>query len=440
MKTKSPTGNKSRNKDRKISDFFSTKILNRLAIKSGFKKRSNSKISAKNLILGFMMMVSKKKNTYECWSQEISLLSGSVISRQAVEERMRPETTAMLKLTLGEEFKKSLHTRATQQVQRKFKHIKLEDSTVLNLPEELSSVFSGNVSGGKKKSQAKIHALYDFTENAFDFMNLHSFTRNDQSLSMDSIRYLSQGDLLLRDMGFPVLDVLDEIETRGAYFISPKSFQTNVYDPETKEKIDLIKVLSKRGFFDDEVLVSKKHKKMRLVILPLPSELVAQRKRKASCDRDKRLNHSSEYYNLLGYSILITNVPQTMCSAEEISKLYGLRWQIEIIFKSWKSGFYLVKLAPSKCDNPERIYCMIYLWLIFIMLFHTLWINHNQAYLRKKANLSILKLASFFSDYFPLILIEKNATKIRKLMLLKCRYDKRNDRINLMQKYEKIAV
>ena len=244
MKTKSLTGNKSRNKDRKISDFFSTKILNRLAIKSGFKKRSNSKISAKNLILGFMMMVSKKKNTYECWSQEISLLSGSVISRQAVEERMRPETTAMLKLTLGEEFKKSLHTRATQQVQRKFKHIKLEDSTVLNLPEELSSVFSGNVSGGKKKSQAKIHALYDFTENAFDFMNLHSFTRNDQSLSMDSIRYLSQGDLLLRDMGFPVLDVLDEIETRGAYFISPKSFQTNVYDPETKEKIDLIKVLS----------------------------------------------------------------------------------------------------------------------------------------------------------------------------------------------------
>jgi len=129
-----------------------------------------------------------------------------------------------------------------------------------------------------------------------------------------------------------------------------------------------------------------------------------------------------------------------MCSAEEISKLYGLRWQIEIIFKSWKSGFSLVKLAPFKCDNPDRIYCMIYLWLIFIMLFHTLWINRNQAYLQKKANLSILKLASFFSDYFALILIEKNETKIRKLMLLKCRYDKRNDRINLMQKYEKIAA
>ena len=440
MKTKSPFETKSRNKDRKIIDFFSAKKLNLLAIKSGYKKRSNGKISARNLILGFMKMATKKKNTYEFWSQEISLLSGSVISRQAVEERMRTETTALLKLALEEEFKKSIQTRSSQQVSRKFKHIKLEDSTVINLPEELSSVLPGNVSRGKKKSQAKIHALYDFTENAFDFMHMHSYTRNDQSLSMDSIAYINQGDLLLRDMGFPVLGALDEIESRGAYFISPKSFKINVYDPVSNEKIDLVKVLSKRVNFDEEVLVSKKHKKMRLVILPLPPKFVAERKRKAYSDRDKRLNHSKEYYHLLGYSIFITNVPQAICSAEEISKLYGLRWQIEIVFKSWKSGFSLEKLTPSKCNNPDRIYCMIYLWLIFILLFHTLWINHDQVYLKKNANLSILKLAKFFSDYFSMILLEKNEKKLRELMLLKCRYDKRNDRVNLMQKYENIAA
>ncbi len=440
MKTKSPSGIKSRNKDRKIIDFFKARKLNLLAIKSGYRKRSNGKINARNLILGFMMMATKKKNTYEFWSQEISLLSGSVISRQAVEERMRPETTALLRLTLEEEFKKSIQTRSTQQVSRKFKHIKLEDSTVINLPEELSFVLPGNVSRGKKKSQAKIHALYDFTENAFDFMHMHSYTRNDQSLSMDSIAYINQGDLLLRDMGFPVLEALDEIETRGAYFISPKNFQINVYDQVSNKKIDLVKVLSKREIFDEEVLVSKKHKKMRLVILPLPPKSVAERKRKAYSDRDKRLNHSKEYYHLLGYSIFITNVPQTICSAEEISKLYGLRWQIEIVFKSWKSGFSLEKLTPSKCNNPDRIYCMIYLWLIFILLFHTLWINYDQTYLKKNANLSILKLAKFFSDYFSMILLEKNEKKLRGLMLLKCRYDKRNDRVNLMQKYKKIAA
>ena len=440
MKTKSPFGNKSRNKERKIIDFFKTRELNLLAIKSGYKKRSNGKISARNLILGFMMMATKKKNTYESWSQEISLLSGSIISRQAVEERMRPETTAMLRLTLEEAFKKSLQTRSTQQVSRKFKHIKLEDSTVINLPEELSFVFPGNVSKGKKKSQVKIHTLYDFTENTFDFMHMHNYTRNDQSLSMDSITYLNQGDLLVRDMGFPMLDVCDEIEAKGAYFITPKSFTMNVYDQVSNKKIDLVKILLKKGIFDQEVLVSKKHKKMRLVILPLPPKSVAERKRKAHNDRDKRLNHSKEYYYLLGYSIFITNVPQTICSAKEISKLYGLRWQIEIVFKSWKSGFSLEKLTPSKCNNPDRIYSMIYLWLIFILLFHTLWINYDQTYLKKNANLSILKLAKFFSDYFSTILLEKHEKKLRELMLVKCRYDKRNDRINLMQKYDKIIA
>jgi hypothetical protein len=179
---------------------------------------------------------------------------------------------------------------------------------------------------------------------------------------------------------------------------------------------------------------------MRLVILPLPPKIVAERKRKARSDRDKRLNHNKGYYQLLSYSVFITNIPQTICSAEEISKLYGLRWQVEIVFKSWKSGFSLEKLIPYKCNNPERIYCMIYLWLIFILLFHKMWVNHKGQYLNKNANLSILKLAKCFSEFFSLIVIENNERKIRKLLLLKCRYDKRKDRTNLMQKYEKIAA
>ncbi len=179
---------------------------------------------------------------------------------------------------------------------------------------------------------------------------------------------------------------------------------------------------------------------MRLVVLPLPPDLVEEKRRKAHNDRDKRLNHSKEYYQLLGYSILLTNIPQSKCSAEEISKLYNLRWQIEIVFKSWKTGFSLEKLTPAKCNNPNRIYCMIYLWLMYILLFHTFWINHNNAYLQKDANLSIIKLARFFSDNFMLIITEPDNTKIRTLMLLKCRYDSRNDRINLMQKFNKYVT
>ena len=439
MKTKSPSGRKS-HKNCKVIELFNGKKLNLLAIKSGYKRRSRGKISAKNLILGFMIMACKKKNTYESWSQEISLLTGSIISRQAVEERMRSETTNLLKIALEEELKRSLHKRQHQLTSKKFKHIKLEDSTVLSLPEELSDTFPGNVSKGKKKSQAKIHALYDFTGNNFDFLNVHSFRQNDQSLSKDSIAYLNKGDLLLRDMGFLVLETLYQIQARQAYFISPKRFHIQVYDSGTKEKIDLVKTLSKNKFFDREVLVSNKLKPMRLVILPLPENLAEEKRRKARRDRDKRLNHSKEYYQLLGYSILITNIPQSECNAEEISKLYGLRWQVEMVFKSWKSCFLLEGLIPAKCTNPHRIYCMIYLCLLFILIFHSYWINHNQVYLGKDANLSIIKLARFFSDNFTQIITGNNSFKIKILMLRKCQYDKRNDRINLIQKFIKYAA
>jgi len=439
MKTKSPCGNKSLNRC-KVIDFFNSRKINLLAHKSGYKRRSSGKISAKNLIMGFMIMVSKKKNTYDCWSQEISLLSGTVVSRQAVEERMRAETSMLLKLVLEEELKTSIQARSLQGDSKKFNHIKLEDSTVINLPEELSSTFPGNVSKGKKKSQAKIHALYDFTENVFDYMNVHSFTQNDQSLSKNSIAYLNKGDLLLRDMGFLVLDSLDQIQAREAYFICPKQFQIHVYDPVTKKKIDLIKTVLKDRFFDREVLVSSKLTPMRLVMLPLPPNLVEEKRRKAHNDRDKRLNHSKEYYQLLGYSILLTNIPQSECNAEEISKLYGLRWQIEIVFKSWKSGFSLEKLIPTKCNNPHRIYCMIYLWLMYILLFHIYWINPGQVYIQEQANLSIIKLARFFSENFTQIITDQDELKIKALMLRKCKYDKRNDRINLMQKFNKYAA
>jgi len=440
MKTKSPKWNKFQNKENIFLDKFQTKVINKIAEITKYKKRKTGKIKAKDLIIGFMIMVSKKQNTYESWSQEVSLLSKSIISKQAIEERMQPETTDMIKMVLEKELEKNIKS-YSENYTFKFNSIKLEDSTTLNLPKELSTIFPGNVSKGKNKSQCKIDALYNFTKNSFDFMNLHSFTNNDQSLSSDVLEYVNSGDLLLRDMGYLVLDTLDKLDKKGVYFISQKSSRIKVYAKETNDEIDLRKVLRKKGFFDQEVLVGKKKKiKMRLVINPLPTKQVAERKRKAKQDRDKRLNHSEEYYELLGYSIFITNIPKSLSCAEEISKLYGLRWHIEIIFKSWKSYFSLEKLIPSKCKNPNRIYSMIYLWLLYILLFHTVWMNQNGLYLQKGMNLSILKMAKFYSENFYLILTNKDEEQLKQLMLSKCKYDKRNDRLNLMQKYEKQAA
>jgi hypothetical protein len=443
MNTKSPFRNKSQYKGNNFSKIFDNRSINKISKVSRYKKRNRGKVSARNLIIGFMMMVSKKMNTYENWAQEVSIGAKESVSKQAMEERMRPETTAMIKMVLEKELQKNLLTQARlkDQSQSKFNSINIEDSTIFNLPEELSFAFPGNVSKGKKKSQIKLHALYDLNQNNFQFIDLHSFTRNDQSLSAHVLKFIKPGDLLLRDMGFLVLDVLEQIDIQGAFFISRKKSQIKVFDTDTEQEIDLLKQLRKKKFFDKIVLVGQKRKmKTRLVIIPLPLDQASEKRRKASKDRDRRSNHNKDYYELLGYSIFITNIPQSCCQTEEIKKLYGLRWRIEIIFKSWKSCFSIEKLIPLKCNNPNRIYCMIYLWLLYIFLFQVVWMNHYTEYQSYEINLSLLKMARFFSVHFDLIFTCKNDRFFDHLILYKCRYDKRIDRLNMIQKYDKIAA
>lgn len=390
-------------------------------------------------------MVSKRLKTYEDWASETGILCGKSLSKQAIEERMNSKTENMLRLVFEEKLSSLLHNsivEKTMDTGQKFKSIKIDDSTIINLPVTVREVFPGNVSRGEKKSQAKIHTLYNLTNNTFPFLNLHSFRENDQSLSDSVLPYLEEGDLILRDLGFQVLSVQKEFIEKGIYFISKKKFGTKIFDIHTGKEIKLLKHLRKKGWLDKEVLVGKTDRvKMRLVIIPFSQEKAGQRRRKAKKDRDKRCNHSLEYYELLGYSVLITNVLSDKCSRTEIGQIYGLRWRIETIFKSWKSYFSLEKIIPIKCKNIHRIKCSIYLMLLYIVLFQMVWMNY---YLKDRKGgfqgLSLLKLAKFFTQHLNIILEQKTGKKLEKQLFRQCKYEKRNDRENTMEKYEKLVA
>ena len=259
------------------------------------------------------MMASKKMNTYESWASEISTLTGKAVTRQAVDNRMNTTTHFLLKKLMEEKLTASIaqsNLKAKQEVvTSKFRSITIEDSTTLSLPAELSATFPGNVSKGKRKSQAKIHALYNFTANAFSLFDIHSYSQNDQSLASHSLPNLECGDLLLRDMEFFKIAVLKKFNADGIQFITRKTANVKVYDVATGVELNLVKQLRKNGYWDEDVLVGiDEQPKLRLVITPLPATQAAERRRKAKQDRDKRLNHSKGYYTLLGYAIYLTNI------------------------------------------------------------------------------------------------------------------------------------
>jgi hypothetical protein len=175
-------------------------------------------------------------------------------------------------------------------------------------------------------------------------------------------------------------------------------------------------------------------------MLPLPEKQAAEKRRKARHDRDKRLNHSREYYQWIGYNAFITTAGNDIWSTTEVGEVYKVRWQIEIIFKSWKSGFHMQSLLHEQCTNECRAKLSIYLILLFLFLFMQKIYVHYKEDIEKKTGKSIgmIKFIGFISTNF-IEFFMLSTKHIKNQIALHCSYDKRYDRMNmadLLQKFK----
>ena len=109
---------------------------------------------------------------------------------------------------------------------------------------------------------------------------------------------------------------------------------------------------------------------MRLVCQRLPPAVAAERRRKAKANAQKdgrRGSPSQRYLQLLDWAIFITNVRETQLSIAQVILVYRLRWQIELIFKLWKSRAHLRQIGNWRA---ARVLCQLYARLIGLLLFH----------------------------------------------------------------------
>jgi putative transposase len=61
------------------------------------------------------------------------------------------------------------------------------------------------------------------------------------------------------------------------------------------------------------------------------------------------------------YRLYITNVPPERLSAEDIAKIYALRWEIEILFRQLKTQFRLDQMPSA---NPHVVHALLYATLL----------------------------------------------------------------------------
>jgi IS4 transposase len=145
---------------------------------------------------------------------------------------------------------------------------------------------------------------------------------------------------------------------------------------------------------------------VRLVALRLPAPLAAQRRRRARANarRDRALRLTKRYLKLLDWTILLTNVTPSQLSAQQLLEAYSCRWQIEVLFKTWKSHFQLGRL-PSW--NPLWVQIQLLVKLLAIALLPTLlWLNfvHSAAYFSRLLPLITASPQRDWFEHFSLFL------------------------------------
>ncbi len=254
-----------------------------------------------------------------------------------------------------------------------FNAILLEDSTVAKLNEQLQKHFEGTSRGGTgPKSQAKIDLIYDLFKGLTVDANIYRGKEPDQSLANRIIQFAKKGDLIIRDLGYFKLGSLMKIKETGAYFLS--RFQPNVKIFLKKDDlypVNLGKYIDKHfpnAVVIDlgEVFLGDEKVSSRMVIYRQPEEVFNKKLRdanKRSKDTGRKISDGKKL--CLKYAIFVTSASQELIPAKIIGTIYRLRWEVELIFKRWKSQLQIDYL---KGIDENRIECLIWSRLCTVII------------------------------------------------------------------------
>ncbi|WP_319203986.1 IS4 family transposase [uncultured Ilyobacter sp.] len=349
---------KNRQLRNKFSNHFSEQNIEEAARYSKFKIRNSGKLSPLNFIsLSCFSSNNLCTSTLEELSADLLLKQNINISPQALDQRFGKASVEFLK------------------------NIFLMDSTEIKLPHKLKDKYKG--ANKSNPAVLKINLLLELLDYSFKNTVLSSGTRNEQTFSKYIYDKLVTDSLVLKDLGYFKFDDFSEIESRNSFFISrlragtrlfslnpnPKYHKNGKIIKKTKYLVTTAGELGNRLKAGEtkeyEFLVgSHDNKRPFRIVLTKLDEMASHKRIQMIEGRERRKEHCAKHArNSAEISGYITNLWGS--DSSEIIEIYRLRWQIELLFKIFKSDFKLDKLKDLKI---ERIETHIYATLIRIVL------------------------------------------------------------------------
>jgi hypothetical protein len=353
-----------------------TQTCERLGRETGFVQRS-SKLRATDFV----------QTVIFAWLQEPDItLDGltQVLGRRQVKitasgfsQRFGPASATLMQRMLEQLSAQALSSMAVDiPLLSRFSGVVVEDSSTISLPAALQEVWPGcGNSGHEGKAALKLFARWDVLGGALEGPSLSSGRHSDKRSPFE-VERLAPGSLYLADLGFYSAERFVRIKgkKRGKsqrYFLSRYMPRTALLDRRGK-RINLLQIAPPvEGMRLQRVVVlAQENLVVRLLMERVPEQVANERRQRiGEAAADHGHEPDPETLELAGWTILLSNVPSHLLSAEELLVLMRLRWQIELLFKLWKEQGWIDEWRSMK---PWRILTEIYAKLCAMVIQHWL--------------------------------------------------------------------
>ena len=318
---------------------------------------------------------------------------GILMSKQALHQRFDDSSVEFVKSLCFDLLKSKLDRCELLNSAVYFNRIILKDSTVFQLPAEHSMRYKGPGGGA---SEAGIKMQFEYNLKSNDGLDIDIQSSNTPDIK-SKLNRLEAGDLRIEDLGYFKLDRFEKIKNHNAYFLSRLKHGIAVFCMNDREyqRIHLKNIIAqmKPGEkIDTMVYLGLKEKlHVRMILERVPDQVAAQKRRKLKTDKqNKRKSISQDRLAFCDVNAYITNAEQDMLPTDLIRSIYSLRWQIEILFKAWKSIFNIDKVKKMKV---QRFDCINYGTLLQLILCTKLY-NYFKTSLWNKQSIELSELKS----------------------------------------------
>ena len=355
---------------------------------SGFVQRRskmNGELFVQMMVLGCLEQPEASLNDFAKLSEDL----GVSITAPGIDQRVNAQSVELLTCLLKETIQRCrVRKIISNEILKPFSAVRILDSSHIALPKALAVLYKGS-GGDGPEAGAKIQLSYEYLSGEISAIEVTDGRSPDQKCSLHT-GLDTPGSLHLFDLGYFKQGVFAILDKSGSYIVSRFQSQTALYwgrqDSAGFDVLAFTHSVTGNQREIDAFLGRKVRVPVRVLFQRLPAEVVAERRRKAKeTMRRQGKTPSTRYLQLLEWTIYITNVPEEWLAFEQVQLVYRLRWQIELIFKLWKSQ---AKLNQIGSWRAARALCQLYARLIALVLFHWLVAPHRFS---KPYELSLVK-------------------------------------------------